>query len=588
LPHRPDRGAELGRAEPAKRAIALNSTSYYNQNRDALFEQYQAYDPAAVHHTWAEKHLKGTKPGFACDIGAGTGRDANWLAERGWEVLAVEPSKLREPGERSAHPKVDWLDDTLPELKRLRALGRRFDLILLCAVWMHVPQSARERAFRILSDLLNPAGLLVISLRHGSDEAENRARGFHPISAGELIEYARTRAITLKGQHNHPDRRRSHIRWEWLVFAMPDDGTGSLPLIRHVIVNDEKSSTYKLGLLRTLVRIAETAPGIVTARTDEYVEIPFGAVGLYWLKLYGPLVLHHSLPQRPSGPGQYGWAKEAFYRLVEFSLADLRLGATFTQERGNIIRAAINDACRNIEKMPANYITYPGSLGRQVFQCDFRTARKHAGPVVLSREYLASFGSFRIPARLWQTFSQFACWLDPVIVREWKQITAGWSGVADVGRNSDQAFEWDEARRDTAPAYLRAQELRQKGMPLTCTWSAEKIGTSLHIDHCFPWARWRNNDLWNLLPATEKVNLSKSDRLPSAETLTTARDRMIDWWNQAWIDGPREEQFLMEAIYSLPGLTRDRPSLDEIHQAARHQRARLRQDQQIAEWSVGM
>ncbi|MCY4270677.1 MAG: hypothetical protein OXE80_10965, partial [Gammaproteobacteria bacterium] len=104
----------------------------------------------------------------------------------------------------------------------------------------------------------------------------------------------------------------------------------------------------------------------------------------------------------------------------------------------------------------------------------------------------------------------------------------------------------------------------------------------------FPWARWRNNDLWNLLPATGRVNLSKSDRLPSAETLSTARDRMIDWWNQAWIDGPREEQFLMEAIYSLPGLTRDRPSLDEIHQAARHQRARLRQDQQIAEWSVGM
>jgi len=85
LPHRPDRGAELGRAEPAKRAIALNSTSYYNQNRDALFEQYQAYDPAAVHHTWAEKHLKGTKPGFACAIGAGTGRDATGLPARGWD-----------------------------------------------------------------------------------------------------------------------------------------------------------------------------------------------------------------------------------------------------------------------------------------------------------------------------------------------------------------------------------------------------------------------------------------------------------------------------------------------------------------------
>jgi len=203
------------------RATSLSSTSYYNQNRDALFEQYHAYDPAVVHRAWAPWHLEGKQPGLACDIGAGTGRDANWLAEQGWEVLAVEPSKLREKGEALSHPKVAWLDDTLPDLKQLRALGRHFDLILLRSVWMHVPESSREQAFRTLSGLLNPSGLLVISLRHGSDEAENRARGFHPISADELIDYAHAPppAITLKGQYEHPDRRRSHIRWEWLVFA---------------------------------------------------------------------------------------------------------------------------------------------------------------------------------------------------------------------------------------------------------------------------------------------------------------------------------------------------------------------------------
>ena len=50
---------------------------------------------------------------------------------------------------------------------------------------------------------------------------------------------------------------------------MPDDGTGSLPLLRHVIVNDNKSSTYKLGLLRTLVRLAETAPGLIRGAVFE-------------------------------------------------------------------------------------------------------------------------------------------------------------------------------------------------------------------------------------------------------------------------------------------------------------------------------
>ena len=201
------------------------------------------------------------------------------------------------------------MNDALPDLRNLRALGRRFDLILLSAVWMHVSPKGRERAFRILSELLGPSGLLVITLRLGRDAAENAARGFHDTSAEELIGHANRRAIALRSRTTRPDLRRPKLKWETLVFAMPDDGTGSLPLLRHVIVNDNKSSTYKLGLLRTLVRLAETAPGLIIERTDDYVDIPFGAVGLYWLKQYLPLVLRHRLPQRPSGPGGYGWAR---------------------------------------------------------------------------------------------------------------------------------------------------------------------------------------------------------------------------------------------------------------------------------------
>ena len=201
----------------------------------------------------------------------------------------------------------------------------------------------------------------MITLRLGGDAAENAARGFHDTSADELIGYANRRAIALRSRTTQPDLRRPGLKWETLVFAMPDDGTGSLPLLRHVIVNDNESSTYKLGLLRTLVRLAETAPGLVIERTDDYVDIPFGAVGLYWLKQYLPLVLHHRLPQRPSGPGGYGWVKEAFHRLQAVSTSDLRLGARFDADRAVILTRAINDACGNIEKTPVRYITHPGS-----------------------------------------------------------------------------------------------------------------------------------------------------------------------------------------------------------------------------------
>jgi len=46
------------------------------------------------------------------------------------------------------------------------------------------------------------------------------------------------------------------------------------------------------------------------------------------------------------------------------------------------------------------------------------------------------------------------------------------------------------------------------------------------------------------------------------------------------------ERFRLEAVTSLPGLS-DSPALDDIYQAMRHQRARLKSDQQLAEWSLG-
>ncbi len=583
----------------------MSGTNYYDLNAKALVARYDGVDPADVHAGWAPMHLR-EEPGYACDIGAGSGRDANWLASRGWEVVAVEPSALRDLAAERSDPHVVWMNDSLPDLRDLRALGRRFDLILLSGVWMHVAPRVRERAFRLLTELLNPSGLLVIMLRQGGDAAENAARGFHDTSAEELIGFANRRAVALRSRSTQPDLTRPGIHWETLVFAMPDDGTGNLPLLRHVIVNDNKSSTYKLGLLRTLVRLAETAPGLVIDRTDDYVEIPFGAVGLYWLKQYLPLVLHYHLPQRPSGPGGYGWAKEAFYRLGDVSPSDLRLGARFDSDRAVLLARAINDACENIERMPVRYITYPASGDRQLFESGFARTRAAARPIVLSREYLARFGRFRIPALLWQALGQFACWLDPVIVREWRQLTLNWDGPANLRSASqwaantgqpaalvresggetvpDDPFDWTESRYDTGIALDRAKQLRDEGFALTCVWSAARIRNAPHIDHCFPWARWRNNDLWNLMPARGTINLRKSDRLPSSGAMADARDRMLEWWQHAWVQSPREERFFMEARYSLPGLDVDTPRLEDIFTAAQHQRARLKQDQQLIEW----
>ena len=54
----------------------MKSTRFYDQHAEALCEQYCAIAADDVHGKWMVKHLP-EKPGFACDIGAGSGRDAN-------------------------------------------------------------------------------------------------------------------------------------------------------------------------------------------------------------------------------------------------------------------------------------------------------------------------------------------------------------------------------------------------------------------------------------------------------------------------------------------------------------------------------
>ena len=83
----------------------MNGATYYDRNRDAVLARYNALDPAEVHAAWAPTHQP-SEPGFACDIGAGSGRDANWLAAQGWEVVAVERSTLRDRAARHSHHRV--------------------------------------------------------------------------------------------------------------------------------------------------------------------------------------------------------------------------------------------------------------------------------------------------------------------------------------------------------------------------------------------------------------------------------------------------------------------------------------------------
>ena len=178
-----------------------------------------------------------------------------------------------------------------------------------------------------------------------------------------------------------------------MTIRLPDDGTGALPPLRHVILNDDKSSTYNLGLLRALCRIADGAGGLVAQVDDECVAIPMGLVALTWLRLYKPL-LGADLPQSPAntrGGERLGFAETAYDRLDAVSHHDLRVGMVLTGEAGTALHHALKDAARTIVHKPVRYMTYPNEP-RSILPVQSGVGATHSTAMVrlgrfLSREF---------------------------------------------------------------------------------------------------------------------------------------------------------------------------------------------------------
>lgn len=543
-------------------------------------------------HGWLERFLP-ENPGRALDIGAGSGRDAAWLAGFGHKVVAVEPSSEMRKEAKCWHPRADiqWRSDSLPSLRRL-SKQKPFDLILINGVWQHVAKSDRKRAFRKVINLLKPDGVLAISLRHGPEVPGKKV---HAVSVEEIESLARDHGAFVAYRNEVEDSLgREEVCWTNLAIRFPDDGTGALPLLRHVILEQSKSATHKLGLLRTLCRIADGAPGIARHAGDGTVRLPMGLVALTWLRLYKPL-LQQGLPQTPvSSPDRpnLGFVKDA-YRKIEPMLShlDLRVGEHFDEEHGPDLHQALKDAAINIQRMPITYMTYPGDPGKQILKANPCRPGRRKGGITLDEDYLYSFGEVRIAEDLWQALRKHSVWVEPVVISEWSEMIREYAEKKNKSIDETKlrsAMIWSDPERDVQISRNQAQRLLEERQ-LYCVWSGKRLRRkSVDIDHCLPWSVWSCGDLWNLMPAHSDVNRNKKrNLLPSESAMDEAHDRILDWWDRAYFWGESlQEKFLVEATSSLPGIRREERSLDleEIFESVCLQRAKLRRDQRAPEW----
>jgi SAM-dependent methyltransferase len=207
---------------------ALNPTGVledYARGAERLFDSFEEISPADVYAPVA--HLLPAQPSRFADIGAGTGRDAAWFAEKGHSVLAIEPTEYFRTAGMALHPspRIEWLGDALPYLARTLARGDVFDRVILCAVWQHLRDADRAVAMPNLARLLAPGGLLIMSLRHGPDEP-----GSYPARREDTEELARASGLSQvfagEAESVHPASRALGVTWTWLGFAAAPSARG--------------------------------------------------------------------------------------------------------------------------------------------------------------------------------------------------------------------------------------------------------------------------------------------------------------------------------------------------------------------------
>ena len=105
--------------------------------------------------------ISGLAPGAALDLACGAGRNAVWLAERGWRVTGVDFSGVALGIARdlaaSHGVEVEWVES---DVIGWAPPARAFDLV--CVLYLQLPAPERRAVLRHAVDALRPGGTLLV------------------------------------------------------------------------------------------------------------------------------------------------------------------------------------------------------------------------------------------------------------------------------------------------------------------------------------------------------------------------------------------------------------------------------------------
>lgn len=457
------------------------------------------------------------------DIGFGSGRDMRLLARQGIHADGVDPCDdfVSYAVAQNCQTNASIKQDSLPELSSVS--DGSYDGVLCSAVLMHIPEEQLFDSVFSIRRVLKEHGRVLLSIPHPDEtidtitKRDKKGRLFNGIAPGELeLLFERVGFRLLHRSTSRDGLNRAHRRWEVLLFEL-ESRAGSRPIdtIESVLNKDNKVATYKLALFRSLADIAVTNYKMADWAHDGRVKLPIIALAEKWVEYYWPIIEAEQFIPQTTG-------REIAFRKQLEALVD------YYRSRGGLSAYTLDYRNRSLTLDAVKLSSLLLSKLKQTIKVG---PVAHAGGINSSPvfDYDKSDQTVLIGSGIWKELSLMGPWVQDATILRWAELTSKISkGEIKPSTVIDCLLTSPVMERDVGAARKFYDSLQNK----VCVWSDKKIIASFDLDHAIPFSLWKNNDLWNLLPADSKINGQKKDRLPSRNMVKRRRDCVINYWSQ--------------------------------------------------------
>lgn len=310
--------------------------------------------------------------------------------------------------------------------------------------------------------------------------------------------------------------------------------------ISKIIERDSKTTTYKYALLRGVIDIIQEDSPFISIDADK-VHIPTGLLIEKWLLYYYPILESEKYIPQISGSANLAFENtfihfitsykprggfSVFYNDLKNKGIPLELQADFF-----VLAKTLRDT---ITRMPMRYIGR--SISSDFYSIfNYETKPLRRGTVSDIEQLINDFGAFTIPLEYYEAFKILGSYIvgrDSILFR-WAEFSVNASNQSlSVERVINEVLKNPITERDTTESKKLYKDIILKEGNIRCVWSGKPIGslTEANIDHVIPFSIWKNNDLWNLLPSTPRLNHQKLDKIPSPEIIERQKELILDYW----------------------------------------------------------